>query len=45
MQKTPTVYTLEASIPMAALTRITSVWQALFASRTIGLALVVTDPG
>ena len=29
---------------MAALTRITSDWQAPFASRTIGFALVVTDP-
>ena len=29
---------------MAALTRITSDWQAPFASRTIGFTLVVTDP-
>ena len=41
---TPTGYIIEASIPMAALSRITPAWQSPFASRTVGFALVITDP-
>lgn len=37
-------YALEASVPMATLTRITPSWQRPYATRTIGFALVVTDP-
>ena len=43
VQLTPAGYTLEATIPMAALTRITPSWQPPLASRTIGFALVITD--
>lgn len=44
IQRTPTGYALEARIPMAPLTRITPAWRPPLASRTIGFALIVTDP-
>ena len=44
VQWTAEGYALEASISMVPLTRLTPTWQKPFANRTIGFALIFTDP-